>query len=186
MKSTRWWVGTVVVCGSLFVSHAYAQPPVPKPGPEIDHLKAMVGFWNATVKMGGAESKGHMNYSMGLGGLWLESQFEGDFGGMKFSGHGFDSYDQAKKKYVSVWVDSMETSPMLMEGDFDKDSNSMTMVGEGPGQDGKPAKYKSVSEMKDKNHMVFKLYSVDKDGKDQEVMEIDYQRIAGAGPRRIK
>jgi len=172
----------------LFAAEARAQPPGPKPGPELEHLKSMVGVWNATVKVGGSESKGRMTYHMGLGGLWLESQFEGEFGGMKFSGHGFDTYDPAKKKYVGVWVDSMETSPFVMEGDCNKDSH--TMYGEGPGPDGKPTKYKFVTEIKDKNHMVFKLYSVDKDGKDQEGMTIDYERLfessGGVRPRRLK
>jgi hypothetical protein len=97
----------------------HAQEP-PKPGPEFDHLKTLVGTWDASVKMAGGESKGTMTYKMELGGLWLVGNFEGEFGGQKFQGKGLDTYDAAKKKYVSIWVDSMGTTPMITEGGYDK------------------------------------------------------------------
>jgi len=70
---------------------------LPKPGPEHEHLKQFEGKWDATVKAGPMESKGTMTYKMGLGGLWLFSHFEGDFGGTKFEGRGMDTYDPIKK-----------------------------------------------------------------------------------------
>src|SRR5262249_31409183 len=82
-----------------------AQAP-PKPGPELEHLKQLVGVWDATVSVGG---KGTMTYKMDLGGLWLVSEYEGEFGDQKFQGRGLDTYDSAKKKYVTVWADSMST-----------------------------------------------------------------------------
>lgn len=88
----------------------------PKPGPEHEVLKKWEGTWETTMKIGGGESKGVAKYKMELGGLWLCSTFEGDLGGAKFTGKGHDSYDAAKKKYVGVWIDSMSTSPMVMEG----------------------------------------------------------------------
>jgi hypothetical protein len=81
--------------------------------------------------------------------------------GMKFYGHGMDSYDPQKKKFVSVWVDNMATSPMLMEGTFDKAKKALTLVGEGPGMDGKPTRYRSVSEMPDDNTINFSMYMGD-------------------------
>jgi hypothetical protein len=163
------------VAAALPVATVRAQQP-PKPGPEIEKLKALEGTWDATVKMMGNESKATATYKMGVGGMWLVSDFEGEFGGMKFQGKGMDTYDASKKKYISVWVDSMSTSPMVMEGSYDKDGKILTMTGEGPGEDGKPTKYKSVSEMKDKDSMLFKMYTVGKDGKDAEMMTITYKR----------
>ena len=86
-----------------------------------DHLKRLVGTWDAQTDYG----KGTMTYQMGLGGLWLIGDFEGEFGGMKFEGKGLDTYDAATKKYRSVWVDSFSTSPRTMEGDLDKDGNGV-------------------------------------------------------------
>ena len=167
----------LVLCAAaaLPVAAVRAQEP-PKPGPELEKLKALEGTWDAAVKFAGGESKGTMTFKMGLGGLWLTSNFEGEFAGQKFSGKGFESYDGAKKKYVNVWVDSMTTAPMIMEGAFDKDGKVMTYTGEGPGEDGKLTKMKTTTEMKDKDTMVFKMYNVGKDGKDAESMTITYKR----------
>jgi hypothetical protein len=167
----------VAVCaaGVLVAPAAVAQEP-PKPGPEHAELKRAEGTWDATVKFGDKESKGTMTYKMELGGLWLVSDFKGDFMGTKFEGKGLDTYDPAKKKYVSVWADSMSTMPMIMEGTYDKDKKVLTMTGEGPGPDGKMTKYKTVLEMKDNDTMLFSMSSPGKDGKDQPVMSITYKR----------
>ncbi len=133
----------------------------PKPGPEHEVLKKLVGDWTATMKFAGMESKGTATYKMDLGGMWLASTYEGDFAGQKFSGKGFDSYDAGKKKYVGVWMDSMITSPMTLEGTYDKAKKTMTMAGEGPGEGGKSAKFKSISEMPDDDTINFSMYMDD-------------------------
>jgi uncharacterized protein DUF1579 len=61
-------------------------------------------------------------------GLWLRSNYEGDFlGGKKFKGHGIFGYDPLKKKYVGVWVDNMQTSLGMLEGEFDAKTNTSNM-----------------------------------------------------------
>jgi hypothetical protein len=134
-----------------------AQEPS-KPGPEHKVLKKMEGSWDTTMKFGDMESKGTMTYKMDLGGLWLVGSLESDLGGQKFSGKGLDTYDPAKKKYVGYWFDSMSTTPLAMEGTYDAEKKTMTMVGEGPGQDGKPAKWKSVSTMPDDDTISMSMY----------------------------
>jgi hypothetical protein len=159
MKTARCLCVAIAACLALAPATLAQEPP--KPGPEHELLKGMVGTWEATMNVGGMEAKGTMVYKMDLGGLWLTSTFEGDFGGQKFTGRGFDSYDPHKKKYVGVWIDSMSTSPMTMEGTYDKDKKVLTTLGEGPGMDGKPTKYKSEVELKDKDNMVMKMYMGD-------------------------
>src|SRR5262249_6297977 len=66
------------VAGLILAPIGRAQEP-PKPGPEHEVLKKLEGTWEATMKFGGMESKGTMIYKMDLGGLWLTSNFEGDF-----------------------------------------------------------------------------------------------------------
>jgi hypothetical protein len=154
---------------------ALAQAPV-QPGPEHQKLKDMEGTWDAVMKMGEEESKGTMVWKMDLGGLWLVSEFQGDFGGQKFAGKGLDSYDPVKKKYVGVWVDSMSASPMVSEGTYDKDGKVLTMTGEGPGPDGKPSKYKMTTEHKDKNTLFWTLYGPGPDGKEAPMFSITYKR----------
>ena len=178
MKTIRRWLGLAAVIWLAFTlkpSAVFAQD-APTPGPEHLQFKRLEGEWIATVKSFGTESKGTMTYRLECGGLWLVSDFRGEFGGQKFQGRGLDTYDAQKKKYVSVWVDSMSTTPLLMEGEMDKDKKTVTMVGEGPGPDGKPAKYKSVTRHIDPDHEAFKMYMVGPDGKDAEAMTIEYTR----------
>ena len=139
---------------------ARAQEPA-KPGPEHEHLKKYVGTWDATMKMGGADSKGTSTYKMDLGGLWLSSTFDGEVFGTKFQGKGMDTYDAAKKKYIGIWCDSMSTSPMVLEGTYDKEKKALTLEGDGPGPDGKPAKHKTVTEWKDDDFFVMHMYMGD-------------------------
>ncbi len=52
----------------------------------------------------------------------------------------------------------MSTTPMLMSGTFDKDKKALTMIGDGPGMDGKPTKYKSVSTYPNDDTINFSMY----------------------------
>ena len=113
------------------------------------------------MKAEGKEHKGTAVFKAELGGLWVASTLESDMGKEKYYGRGMDTYDAKKKKYVSYWFDSMGTTPLSMEGTYDKATKTLTMAGEGPGMDGKPAKYKAVSVMPDDNTINFSMYMGD-------------------------
>ncbi len=155
MKTVRWFCAVALVAFAAPVSPA--QEP-PKPGPEHEMLKKLEGSWDLTMKFGGMETKGNVVYKMELGGLWLHGALESELFGTKFQGKSLDTYDAAKKKYIGIWIDSMGTQPMLMEGSYDKDKKTLTMSGDGPGMDGKPTKYKSVTTFTDDNTTNFAMY----------------------------
>lgn len=163
-------LGVTVLIGLAAV--ARGQEP-PKPGPEHEMLKHMEGTWDAVMKSEGGESKGTMTWKMECEGLWLASKFTGEFGGQKFEGRGLDGYDVQKKKFVAVWVDTMSTSPLMMEGDYDKEKKAVTLTGMGPGPDGKPIKYRSVTVQKDKDHIVFSMSMGDSK---EPMLTIEYTR----------
>lgn len=152
---TAFTFGAAALVVALAATAIRAQEPA-RPGPEHEILKKMTGNWDMTMKLGGMESKGTATYTMELGGLWLVGNVERDLG--KFSGRGFDTFDAAKKKYMAVWVDSMSTRATTMEGTYDAATRTMTMTGEGPGMDGKPTRYRSVSAWKDDNTVVYSMY----------------------------
>ena len=160
--------------GLLWGSPVRAQPPMPTA--EHEQLKHMVGTWEATVNMAGMESKGTMTYKLQAGGFWLVSHFIGEFAGQKFEGNGLDGYDPIKKKFVSIWTDSMAPQPMISEGTWDKEKNQMTMLGMMPGPDGKPVKTRTVSTWSDPDSMDFVLYMSTPEGKEQEIVKIAYKR----------
>jgi hypothetical protein len=161
------------VVAAVLAGTAFAQEPA-KPGPEHAQLKKLEGTWDSTMKAGGMEHKGSMTYKMELGGLWRVGSLESDLGpGVKFYGKGMDTYDAKKKKYVSYWFDSMSATPLVMEGTYDGEKKTMTMVGEGPGMDGKPARWKSVSKFPDDDTAEMSMYVGD--GKDP-MFTVTYKR----------
>lgn len=152
------------------------QPEAPKPGPEHELFKQSAGTWDCTIKAGPTPSKGTSVSKLALGGLALVTDFTGDMGGLKFYGHGIDTYDPVKKKHVSVWTDSMDPAPMVSEGTYDKATKTLNMVGKGRGPDGQPAEYVMKTVYTSKDAMTFTLSTRDKDGKDQLMMTIEYKR----------
>lgn len=90
-------------------------------------LEQMVGTWNAEVKAGDAVEKGTNVARLGMGGLWLTSDFDGQLMGAPFQGHQILGWDPEKKKYVGCWVDSMASALTLTEGTWDATRKSLTM-----------------------------------------------------------
>ena len=177
----RWSVLGLVaaVTGSV----ALAQDGVPQPTQEHAIFKNDVGTWDATIKiwMGPGEpavSKGKEVNRMMPGNLWMISEFEGEFAGQPFYGHGQNGYDPIKKKYVATWVDSMSTSAILMLGTYDEATHTLTMEGESTGPDGTPMKLKNVSVLKPDGTRVFTM-SMKSDATGPEyvrMMEITYTK----------
>jgi hypothetical protein len=178
---------TVTACGiaGLLVLAAPAatqeyQPA--KPGPEHALLKQMDGTWDATIKEGGPpgqpakESRGILISKLDPSGLWLISDFQGTMMGQTFRGHRVQGYDPAKKKYTSVWIDSMSASMAISEGTLDPSGRVLTEISEHADPSGKTQKMKMVTEMKDKDTMLFTMFMPGPDGKEFPGMTITYKR----------
>jgi hypothetical protein len=168
-----------VICGivaCLFAAGLSFGQELPKPGPEHEKLKELVGDWKAVIEIGGQKYEGKVTYKSICGGMWVASDFQGDMLGMKFEGHGLDGYDTNKKKFVSVWVDSMSSAPLVEEGEIDASKKLLVMTGEAPGPDGKLQKFKSTVTTGDKDQFKFTMYLVQPDGSEQQMMTIDYTR----------
>jgi len=174
---------TMVLFASAILSSASADDYT-KPTKQHNAMAEDVGVWDADVKIWVSpdaeplSSKAVEKNEM-LGNLWLISKFEGDFGGEKFTGASAVSYDPIKKKYVGSWVDTMSPFMMTMEGEYDDDPKTLTMMGEGTDHmTGKPCKMKMVTKYASNDEKTFTMYSEGKgDGKDwQKTMVIEYTR----------
>jgi hypothetical protein len=154
------------------------EPSAAKPGPEHAEMKKLEGVWDAAMKMPDSPEvmPGVVTYKMDLEGLWLTSDFRMDVPGFKFQGRGTDGYDQRKKKYVAIWIDSMSTTPLIMEGTQDPATKTITMTGESIGQDSKPEKVKTVTKFVDDDHFTFEMFMVGADGKETTAFTINYTR----------
>lgn len=155
------------------------------PGDAHKKLEAFVGSWESEVKMWmngpGSEpavSKGTAEYTMILGGRFLQQTVTGEMMGQTMNGVGITGYDNFKKKYVSFWIDNMGTAMSHMEGSIDNDGRVMTMWGKMDepmtGEKGKKVKY--VTRVIDKDKHVFEVYDVPAWGEKQPVMVVTHTR----------
>lgn len=157
------------------------------PGAEHKKLTAHAGKWTAAMEYMGedgkpATSKGMSVVKAGPGGLWVIDDFEGDFAGMPFVGHGTTGFDKTKGKYVGTWIDSMSSSQMLLEGSYDASGKVLTMTGMAMGMEGKPVQHRLVTTDKDANTRVFEMFMPGPDGKEMKMLTITYTRAdKGAG-----
>jgi hypothetical protein len=107
---------------------------MPKPGPEMESMKWMVGKW-AVVEthepgpMGpGGKGAGSMTVMLGPGGFSHIMSYESKGPMGSFNGHGVSAWDPNKKKFVGSWTDSM--TPGLMTSECAWEGKDMTCTGE--------------------------------------------------------
>jgi len=165
-----------LVAASFASSREVWAQEFPQPTEAHKALKSMEGTWTATMKMEGTEFPGEMTAKMECGGLWLASDYKTDFGGLKFSGKGLDGYDTKKKRFVSVWVDSMTTAPMILEGEFNEGKKELVMTGKATNDQGQPINVRTVSKHESDDHHTFEMFEVKDDGTEKSMFTIDYKR----------
>ena len=161
-----------------------AGPPIPKPTAEHKILAAEEGTWDAVVKtyMGGpdaepAVSKGTEVNTVMTGGLWVVSQFKGDFGGTPFEGRGQFGYDPLKKKYVGTWVDSMMTTFARSEGHYDAATLTLSFETQAM-HEGSLRRYREVTETRADGSQLYRHLTAMPDGTQFEMIRIEYRRRA--------
>lgn len=169
------------VAGMAAAAAAQDMPPLPKPGPAHAVFNDIAGTWDAKVEtfMGPGEpavSTGVEVNKVGCGGLCLISNFEGAFMGTTFEGHGTETWDPGKGKYVGSWTDSMSTGLNVSESTYDPATKTMTGWMEGPDMTGNVVKTKSISKLKDPDTRVMEMHNVGPDGKEVLGMRITYTR----------
>ena len=154
------------------------------PGEVHKMMATWDGTWNTETSMWmkpgqpPLKSTGKMVNKMILNGLFQESVYKGDMMGMPFEGHGTMGYDNAKKMFVSTWVDNMTSGIMKMEGPWDEATKSITLKGNGVDfNTGKDCPGREVFKVIDSNTQTMEMYGPSPvDGKEMKVMEIKFTR----------
>ncbi|MBF8294812.1 MAG: hypothetical protein HW389_1357 [Bacteroidetes bacterium] len=155
------------------------------PGDAHKKLEAMVGTWDAEVKMWMNGPAGELTVSKGtsenklvLGGRYVQQDFTSEMMNQPFSGIGYTGYDNFNKKYISFWIDNMSTAMATQEGSLDKGGKTLTMWGKMDepmtGEKGKRVKY--VTRIIDNDKHVFEVYDVTAYGDKKPTMQITYTR----------
>lgn len=153
-------------------------------------LGEMAGNWEYTMKMwmdpsGKAqESKGTAVRKPFLDGHYYTFDVTGKFDmpgpdgkmqSMDFKGMAIEGYDNAKKKFVSAWVDSMSTMIMNTEGTYDAATKTFTHHADCEMMPGVRVKMREVIKVVDKDHHTFEMYE-DRGQGETKTMEIAYTR----------
>lgn len=152
------------------------------PGPEHQHMALGDGEWTTEAsfweKPGDPpkKSSGSCVNKMIMGGRYCQSKYNGDMMGMPFEGLGIMAYDNARKMYVSTWIDNMGTGIMNMEGKWNDDLKALELTGEMDDPiTGKHVKLRQVEKWQDNDHHTMEMYRMS-DGQEVKEMEIVFTR----------
>jgi hypothetical protein len=201
MKRTRLF-GAILALGLLVPVVAFAQekqPAMPSeeerakmmevwmklatPGPDHKLLEPIIGSFNVRTVMWeypGApaqESTGTSEHVWVLGGRYVQQTFRGSFVGQPFEGIGYTGYDNYKKQFISVWIDTMGTSMLISTGTADATGKIITSTAEWDDAiTGTTSTVRELVRIVDNDTHVMEMYMPGPDGKEHKNMEITYTR----------
>jgi hypothetical protein len=153
------------------------------PGENHKLLEGLAGTWTAHAKFFGPpgqppmESTGTSEQTLILGGRFLRQEYKADMMGQPFQGMGLTGYDNLRKKFIGIWVDSMSTFFMMSEGTVDEGKKVLTFSGsyEDPMNPGTKRGFRHILTIVGPDEHRFEMHE-EMDGKEAKVMEIVYKR----------
>jgi hypothetical protein len=120
---------------------------------------------------------GISTHTMILGGRYLQVIHEGSAFGTPFTGINILGYDNSLKKFFSIWLDNLGTGYTIATGDFDKTTNSISLMGNmfDP-LSGKDWKYKMVMMEAKTGKVANEMYGFNPEGKEYLMMRSVYTK----------
>jgi len=106
------------------------------PGPEHTLLEPLAGTWRAECKLWtdpnqpAQVSEGTLVRKPVMGGRFIQEEFTGKMMDKPFQGTGQIGYDRAKQKYVTSWIDSMDTALHVSYGTYEPSTKTWTFTSE--------------------------------------------------------
>lgn len=153
-----------------------------QPGDMHKMLANYSGKWDAEITHWMApgappmKQKSSMVCDMYLGDRYQRMIYDGDFQGMPFHGEGLTAYDNAKKVFVSTWIDNMGTGIMYTEGTWNPETKSIEYTGsQTDPMTGKDIQVREVLTLSDKDTQKMEMYMTH-DGQEMKTMEILLKR----------
>ena len=136
-----------------------------------------VSHW-MTPDAAATTSECHCTNRMVMGGRYQVSDYTGDFMGSPFEGMGTLAFDNAKKVFISTWIDNMGTGVMVLQGPWDEKTRSISLKGTmvDP-MTGKDTKAEEKFTIVDDNTQVMEMFAPRPDGKGMfKTMSIKFKR----------
>ena len=152
------------------------------PGEPHKLFATLAGSWTTATKewmepgKPPMESTGTAESRMLLDGRFLHQEFHGQMMGQPFTGMSIDAYDNIRKKYVTIWVDTRGTGVFIMEGTGSADGKTITLKGSHTAPGGGTMSHRAIWKIIDTNHQLVEMYSAHHGRKETKTMEITYTR----------
>src|SRR3712207_5514564 len=102
--------------------------------------------------------------------------------GKALEGRSLVGYDNAKKVFTSTWVDNMGTGMMVMEGTWDKATNTINFTGKQVDpMTGQDLQVRETFRMVNDNMQVMEMFAtMPGDGGEMKMMEVTFTRMTPA------
>ncbi|MDH4154366.1 MAG: DUF1579 domain-containing protein [Nitrospira sp.] len=152
------------------------------PGEPHKLFATLAGSWTTATKewmepgKPPMESTGTAESRMLLDGRFLHQEFHGQMMGQPFTGMSIDAYDNIRKKYVTIWVDTRGTGVFIMEGTGSADGKTITLRGSHAEPGGGTMTHRAIWKILDANHQLVEMYGAHHGQKEMKMMEITYTR----------
>jgi len=154
------------------------------PGAPHKLLERLEGSWNTRfeVWMGPGrapvEGMGACEQKMILGGRYLLQEYRSKVGGEPYSGMNILGYDNVTKRYVSAWMNTMDTGIYLFEGTTATQDNSIVQECRHEDPVRGPMFWRTVTRIIDDTLIEFEMYWTPKVGNEEKVLGITLTRTS--------
>jgi hypothetical protein len=160
---------------------AQDQAPPKLPTSEHAKLELLVGTWDVATrfKLGGGEHTGsaRCEAAWALNGHMLRQEYHSKMNGQPFTVLQFYGYDQGKKKFFELKMDSMDTGVMHNEGSASDDGKVLTFRGERvDARTGKTIPIRTVITIQDADHYTLEWYMPGPDGQEENTVTLTHTR----------
>jgi hypothetical protein len=189
MKKITLFVCAVIVTG--IAQNLYAQTADPMkawqnfmtPGEQHKKLAKEVGTWEAEVSQWmdpaapPTTTKATNVVTMTMNGLYQIGNFSSNMMGMPMTGQSTSGYDNAKKMYVSTWIDNMGSGIIKLTGNYDASGKILTLKGmQTDPMTGNDSEIREEIKWLDDNSYTMTMYGAGMDGKEMKFMEGTFKR----------
>jgi len=151
------------------------------PGEVHKMLAKANGKWDAAISFyynpdSPSVNKTVCENKMILGGRYQQATYKGMIDGMPFEGINTLAFDNARKIYLSTWIDNMGTGMMLMEGNYEAATKTMLFKGKATDvSTGKDIAVREIFKFVDENTQTMEMFET-KNGKEMKTMSILLKR----------
>lgn len=122
-------------------------------------------------------SKATLVQSSALGGRYVIGKFSGSAFGEPMEGISTMGYDNAKKLFVSTWVDNLGSGIVYMTGTYDEKTKTLNLKGvQTDPMTGKDSDIREELTIIDNDSYTMIMYGAGFDGKEMKFMEGNYKR----------